>query len=123
MFYRAGTLATAAPQGGCGSKFPCREVVAYDIYTPTINEYKYFDIPAVVNLLPNKTVQGLFDMASMALGGGDLPPGVTLSALASAVDVINNAFDGCRISMGYNQTPLACIEDRAFFIVNPVSDC
>ena len=117
---QAGTLATAAPQGGCGSKIPMPRSCSYDIYTPTINEYKYFDIPAVVNLLPNKTVQGLFDMANMALGGGDLPPGVTLSALASAVDVINNAFDGCRISMGYNQTPLACIEDRASFIVNPV---
>ena len=93
---------------------------SYDIYTPTINEYKYFDIPAVVNLLPNKTVQGLFDMANKALGGGALPEGVTLSSLANAVYVINNAFDGCRISMGYNQTPLACIEDRASFIVNPV---
>ncbi|MBP6551280.1 MAG: T9SS type A sorting domain-containing protein, partial [Flavobacterium sp.] len=117
---QAGTLATAAPQGGCGSKIPMPRSCSYDIYTPTINEYKYFDIPAVVNLLPNKTVQGLFDMANKALGGGALPEGVTLSSLANAVDVINNAFDGCRISMGYNETPLACIEDRASFIVNPV---
>jgi hypothetical protein len=43
-----------------------------------------------------------------------------LSNLASAVDIINNAFDGCRISMGYNQTPLTCIADRAEFDVSPV---
>ena len=117
---QAGTLATAAPQGGCGSEIPMPRSCSYDVYTPTINEYEYYTIPAVVNLLPNKTVQGLFDMANFALGGGTLPAGVTLSELAKAVDVINNAFDECRISMGYDQKPLTCIEDRAAFIVNPV---
>ncbi|MBC7847963.1 MAG: hypothetical protein H7Y10_15890, partial [Flavobacterium sp.] len=117
---QSGKLATAAPLGGCGSDIPMPRSCSYDIYTPTINEYKYFDIPAVVNLLPNKTVKGLFDMANKALGGGTLPAGITLSSLASAVDIINNAFDECRISMGYNQKPLTCIEDRASFIVNPV---
>ena len=114
---QAGKLATAAPQGGCGSKIPMPRSCSYDIYTPTINEYKYFDIPTFVN---GKTVKQLFDMANDALGGKPLPAGVTLSSLANAVDVINNAFDGCRISMGYNQTPLKCIEDRAAFIVDPV---
>ena len=117
---KAGKLATAAPLGGCGSKIPTPRSCSYDVYTPTINEYKYFDIPAVVNLLPNKTVKGLFDMANKALGGGTLPAGVTLLNLANAVDVINNAFDGCRISMGYDQTPLTCVEDRAAFDVSPV---
>ncbi|MCI4436645.1 MAG: hypothetical protein JHC33_07530, partial [Ignisphaera sp.] len=117
---QAGTLATAAPQGGCGSKIPMPRSCSLDIYTPTINEYKYFDIPVVVGLLPNPTVQGLFDMANTALGGGTLPAGVTLSNLANAVDVINNAFDGCRISMGYDQTPLTCVADRAAFDVSPV---
>ena len=117
---KAGTLATAAPQGGCGSKIPMTRSCSFDIYTPTINEYKYFNIPAVVNLLPVKTIQGLFDMANKALGGGALPNGVTLSNIADAVDVINNAFDGCRISMGYDQTPLTCVADRAAFIIHPV---
>ena len=117
---KAGTLATAAPNGGCGSKTPMTRSCSFDVYTPTINEYKYFNIPAVVDALPVKTVQGLFDMANFALGGGTpLPSGVTLTNLANAVDVINNAFDGCRISMGYDQTPLTCIADRAAFIVNP----
>jgi hypothetical protein len=117
---QAGTLAIATPEGGCGSDIPKTRSCSYDIYTPTINEYKYYTIPAVVGLLPTPTVQGLFDMANKALGGGVLPAGVTLSNLASAVDLINNAFDECRISMGYNQTPLTCIADRAAFDVNPV---
>ena len=105
---QAGKLATAAPEGGCGSDTPMPRSCSEEGYAPTINEYQYFDIPAVVDLLPDKTVQGLFDMANIALGGGALPEGVSLSALASAVDVVNNAFDGCRISMGYEQTKLAC---------------
>jgi hypothetical protein len=103
---QVGTLATAAPEGGCGSKIPKTRSCSEGGYTPVINEYKYFVIPAVVGLLPTPTVQGLFDMANTALGGGALPAGITLSDLAIAVDRINNAFDACRISMGYNQTPL-----------------
>ena len=107
---QSGKLATAAPEGGCGSDIPMPRSCSAEGYVPVINEYQYFTIPAVVDLLPVKTVQGLFDMANYALGGGDLSlyPGITLSALANAVDVINNAFDGCRISMGYDQTPLVC---------------
>ncbi len=117
---QSGTLAIASPQGGCGSSIPMVRSCSYDIYTPTINEYKYYNIPALVGLLPTPTVQGLFDMANNALGGGTLPAGITLTNLASAVDLINNVFDECRISMGYNQTPLTCIADRAAFDVSPV---
>ncbi len=116
----SGKLAVAEPEGGCGSNTPKPRSCSYGEYTPTINEYKYYDIPAIVNLLPNKTVQGLFEMANKALGGDPLPAGITLSGLANAVDIINNAFDGCKISMGYDQTPLTCIEDRASFVVYPV---
>ena len=107
---QSGTLATAAPEGGCGFDTPMPRSCSEEGYMPVINEYQYFAIPAVVDLLPVKTVQGLFDMANYALGGGDLSlyPGITLSALANAVDMINNAFDGCRISMGYEQTLLVC---------------
>ena len=116
---QAVTLATAMPDGGCGSQIPMPRTCTFDVYTPTINEYKYYTIPAVVVLLPTPTVQGLFDMANKALGGEVLPAGITLSNLASAVDIINNAFDGCRIDMGYDQKPLVCLADRAAFIVSP----
>ena len=55
------------------------------------------------------TVQELFAMANTALGGGTLPEGVTLSGLASAVDMVNNAFDGCRIFMGYGVERQTCL--------------
>ena len=106
---KAGTLATAAPDGGCGTDIPKLRSCSAEGYMPVINEYKYYTMPAVVDLLPNKTVQGLYDMANKALGGEVLPAGISLSNLASAVDLINNAFDGCRISMGYEQKPLGCI--------------
>jgi hypothetical protein len=106
---QAGTLAIAVPQGGCGSQTPMPRSCSAEGYAPTINEYKYYTVPAVVGLLDIPTVQGLYDMANKALGGEILPPGVTLSKLADAVDLINNAFDGCKISMGYDQEPLTCI--------------
>ena len=109
LVLKAGVLATAAPNGGCGSQTPKLRSCSAEGYMPVINEYKYYTIPAVVDLLPNKTVQGLYDMANKALGGEILPAGISLSNLASAVDLINNAFDGCRISMGYEQKPLGCI--------------
>ena len=105
---KAGTLATAAPEGGCGTDIPKLRSCSAEGYMPVINEYKYYTMPAVVDLLPNKTVQGLYDMANKALGGEVLPAGISLFNLASAVDLINNAFDGCRISMGYEQKPLGC---------------
>jgi hypothetical protein len=113
----AGTLATAAPEGGCGSTTPMPRSCSDGIYTPTINEYGYFPLPDFVE---GMTVQELFDKANIALGGGGLPDGATLSTLANAIDQINKGFDKCRISMGYEQTPLACIADRAAFEVDPV---
>lgn len=117
---QVGKLAIAEPQAGCGSTTPKIRACSLDLYTPTVNEYKYYDLPAVVGLLPTKTVQGLFDMANNALGGGVLPAGITLTNLAAAVDLINNAFDGYKIAMGYDQTPLTCVADRAAFEASPV---
>ena len=117
---QVGKLAIAEPQAGCGSTTPKIRACSLDLYTPTVNEYKYYDMPAVVGLLPTKTVQGLFDMANNALGGGVLPTGVTLTNLAAAVDLINNAFDGYKMAMGYDKTPLTCVADRAAFDASPV---
>ncbi|TDD95269.1 Ig-like domain-containing protein [Flavobacterium cellulosilyticum] len=107
---QSGTLATAALNGGCGSLTAKPRSCSAEGYTPVINEYLYTTIPSVVDLLPlpNRTVQGLYAMLNKALGGEALPAGITLGALASAADAINNAFDECRISMGYEQIPLVC---------------
>jgi hypothetical protein len=72
------------------------------------NEYQRYTISAnVVNALTDKTVQGLFDLANTALGGGSTN-GLSLSDIAGAVDAINNAFDGCRIFIGYDVPELEC---------------
>ncbi len=46
---------------------------------------------------PN-TVEGLFKLANDVLGGVSVP--VNCTDVATAVDVFNNAFDGCRIQTG-----------------------
>jgi hypothetical protein len=100
-------LAVAVPQGGCGSDVP--EVRSCNADGTVNNEYKYYTIPSdVVNALgSDSTVQGLFDLANQALGGGSTN-GLSLSKIAGLVDLINNAFDECRIPIGYNVSPLIC---------------
>ncbi|SHN21707.1 T9SS type A sorting domain-containing protein, partial [Flavobacterium xinjiangense] len=103
---QGGKIATAAPEGGCGSDIPKARSCNSD--GTVNNEYQRYDIPAkVVNALTDKTVQGLFDLANTALGGGSTN-GLSLSDIAGAVDAINNAFDGCRIFMGYDVPLLEC---------------
>jgi hypothetical protein len=103
---QGGTIATAATEGGCGSDIAkvrmCQDTIV-------VNEYQRFYIkPNVVDALTNKTVAGLFELANNTLGGTALPVGVTLSDIAYVVDKINNAFDGCRIFMGYDIPELIC---------------
>uniref|UniRef100_UPI000558FCDF hypothetical protein n=1 Tax=Flavobacterium daejeonense TaxID=350893 RepID=UPI000558FCDF len=112
---QAGTLATATSEGGCGSDVA--KVRSCNPDGTVNNEYEYYTIPSgVVNALGgNPTVQGLFALANQALGGGDTY-GLSLSAIADVVDKINNAFDGCRIPVGYGISPLVCpvIETTTF---------
>ncbi|HET9057872.1 MAG TPA: hypothetical protein VFN30_13585, partial [Chitinophagaceae bacterium] len=46
----------------------------------------------------DNTVSGLFKLANDLLGGASIP--VNCNSVAKAVDVYNNAFDGCRIQTG-----------------------
>jgi hypothetical protein len=103
---QGGLLTTAAPEGGCGSDIPKERKCIYDQYgnlTNVINEYQYYSIDAnvVAALNANPTVQGLFELANKALGGGNVN-GLSLSSIADVIDKINNAFDGCRIFLGYD---------------------
>ncbi|MFM2368061.1 MAG: hypothetical protein RL619_357, partial [Bacteroidota bacterium] len=103
---QGGMLVTADPEGGCGSDIPKERQCIYDQYgnlTNVINEYKYNSIDAnvVAALNGNPTVQGLFELANKALSGSNLN-GLSLSSIADVVDKINNAFDGCKIFMGYD---------------------
>ena len=104
---QAGKITTAVAEGGCGSDIPKARSCNPD--GTVNNEYQSdYSISAnVVNALTVKTVQGLFDLANTALGGGSTN-GLSLSEIASAVDAINNAFDECRIFIGYNVPKLIC---------------
>ncbi|WP_218026522.1 hypothetical protein, partial [Flavobacterium flevense] len=104
---QAGTFATADSEGGCGSDTPKARSCNPD--GTANNEYEFYSIPAniVTALGGNATVQGLFALANQALGGGSTN-GVSLSAIADVVDKINNAFDECRIPLGYGIEPLDC---------------
>ncbi|MDZ4330660.1 MAG: hypothetical protein U0945_08760, partial [Flavobacterium sp.] len=103
---QGGVLVTAAAEGGCGSDIPKVRTCNYDIngnLTSVTNDYEYYSIDANVlaAIEGEKTVQGLFDLANKALGGGDTN-GVSLTSIADVVDKINNAFDGCRLFIGYD---------------------
>jgi hypothetical protein len=88
----------------------------------TVNPYKYYTLNAGVLCYMSlngydMTVQGLYNLANDALGKVKLFPAsvvcgssynVTLSDIAGAVDMINNAFDGCRAFVGYVQAPFSC---------------
>jgi hypothetical protein len=69
------------------------------IYTVTYTPYQVSKAKitqAIYNAMVTKDVAGLLALANKALNGDALAPGVTFSDLVSAVDIINNAFDGCR---------------------------
>jgi large repetitive protein len=108
---QGGVLATASVDGGCGGTEAVERVCLYDIdgyLTGVENDYQYFSLdPAVIDALGgSKTVSDLFDLANRALANTDgiigQEDGVSLSAINSAVDAINNAFDECRFFMGFD---------------------
>ena len=128
---QAGTFATAKAIGGCGSTTPAiRECVNGVV----VNEYVYKTISASVIAaldaasLPH-TVEGLYTLANYALGNHDNSPlgqhteyGAALSDIQAAVAAINEGFDECRISMGWDKTPLVCeLDDARFTGINGVA--
>ncbi|ULQ58040.1 SprB repeat-containing protein [Flavihumibacter rivuli] len=76
---------------------------------PTTSYNSWFMPANVVNALgSNKTVWGLFTLASNSLGGAQLPVGVTLSDIVRALDVINNAFNDCRFFVKWSDCKVDC---------------
>ena len=90
----------------------------------TVNPYLYYKLPEVVlcyletHTQYGLTVGGLFKLANDALGGlipytprtyplcDGMP--MKLTDILSAVDMINNAFDECRVFVGYLEDKFAC---------------
>jgi hypothetical protein len=99
------TLSTAIPKACTFVPTYCLDGVTIRSYTLVSNPYKSWRISAkVLQALPgNKTVMDLWQLASQALGG-TLPAGLSYSEIANAVAVINEAFDGCRIWVGFSSS-------------------
>ena len=103
---QSGMLVTADAEGGCGSDIPKERKCNYDIYgnlTSVTNDYHYYSIDAsVIDAIEgDKTIQGLFKLANKALAGQGTN-GASLTSIAGVVDIVNNAFDGCKIFLGYD---------------------
>jgi hypothetical protein len=140
---QAGTLATAKPIGGCGTSIPKERVCGHyvgDIWYDTVNEYTYrtFSAAVIDAITPdgngNKTIAGLLDLANRALANVDNTKnsegGAALSDIAGAAGAVNEVFDECAISMGWDKTPCpeqevsftetARVSDTSSFTVSPV---
>jgi hypothetical protein len=68
-----------------------------------------FNSKVVTALGVNNNVSGLLSMANNALAGV-LPAGISYSDVSGAVDIINNAFDACRVGW-YSDTVVYCSAD------------
>ncbi len=109
---QGGVLATAAPDGGCGSNTPKVRSCYYNPVAPynliVVNEYQYKTIdPNVIAAIAGpKTVANLLALANDALANTDgvvgTENGVSISSIASTVGAINEGFDECRIFVGWN---------------------
>ncbi|HTH32272.1 MAG TPA: Ig-like domain-containing protein, partial [Lacibacter sp.] len=114
---QAGTFATAKADGGCGSTTP-KERSCDPLTGIVTNEYLYKTIPqSIIDALDCKgydhTVGGLYQLANDALGNADTETGkecgASLGDITNAVAAINEGFDECRISMGWDEEPLECV--------------
>jgi hypothetical protein len=113
---QAGTFATAARDGNCGSTVPKVRNCYYDIELlqwVVTNEYVFKTITqSVIDALNCKTyplnVAGLYQLANDALANADgttgTECGASLSDINNAVSAINEGFDNCRIFIGWNET-------------------
>jgi uncharacterized protein YjdB len=116
----AGTFATAKAVGGCGSTTAAErrcELNELGVLV-VVNEYVYKTIPqSIIDALTaggyDLTVGGLYDLANDALGNLDgevgKERGASLGTITDAVASINEGFDECRISMGWDKQPLNCV--------------
>ena len=116
---QAGTFATAARDGDCGSTIAKVRTCVYDpilLQWVVTNEYTFKTITeSVINALNCKqyplTVAGLYQLANDALGNAEVSAeigkecGATLSDINNAVAAINEGFDNCRIFKSWTETP------------------
>jgi hypothetical protein len=122
---QGGVLATQESVEGCGDNTPKERICVYNPDPPynlvnVVNEYLYSYIsPSVVNAIVGpKTVANLFALANNALANTDgiigSENGVSLGAISETVGAINEAFDECRIFIGWDVAPCPPTDPDAF---------
>jgi hypothetical protein len=121
---QAGTFATAARDGNCGSTVPKQRVCYYDLVLlkwVVQNEYIFKSIAqSVIDALNCKqyalNVGGLYQLANDALGNVDgmvdTECNASLSDINNAVSAINEGFDECRIFISWSETPCIPVLSR-----------
>ncbi|RIJ50105.1 T9SS C-terminal target domain-containing protein [Maribellus luteus] len=124
-----GYIVSAEPDGGCGSQDPLFQKCIYeeidanfngvldlvDVLNPfwyTKIDQNVIDMIMAIGVPPS--VDGLYELANQMLGNY-YAPGVIgpytesqMTAVAGAVDKINNVFDECRILVGYSPEKPVC---------------
>ncbi|HCY43081.1 MAG TPA: hypothetical protein DHV48_17390, partial [Prolixibacteraceae bacterium] len=118
-----GWIVTAATDGGCGSDIPLYQDCIYE--ETDVNQNGVLDLIDVVNpywyvkidqsvldmiaaITQPATIAGLYELANQALGGWGTYEKSQLTAIAGAVDKINNVFDECRLLIGYMEEKPEC---------------
>jgi hypothetical protein len=116
---QAGCLYTAKALECGGDKYTARTCELVNGQTVTHNEYENRCFSqALINVLTQyytPDVSGVFALANDALGNKDCVAGtehgLSLSEIAGAAGSINEVFDECRISVGWNVQP--CVPESA----------
>jgi uncharacterized protein YjdB len=130
---QAGTFATAKADGGCGSTTPLQRSCYLNELGQlvVVNEYVYKTISqSVIDALTAKgyplTVAGLYQLANDGLANADgilgTEGGAALADISGAAAAINEGFDECRISIGWNvgpcEIPSGRININTFGVIN-----
>jgi len=118
---QAGTLATQDLVGGCGTTTPKTRICHYNVLSPynltsVENEYTYrtFSSALIAAIPGTKNVANLFELANRALGNTDgvdnFENGVSLDEIQQAVANINEGFDECMATIGWNVAACPAID-------------
>jgi len=118
---QVGTLATQEIDGGCGGDTPLERICHYNVLAPfnlisVENQYTFRTFTQeVIDAIPGaNTVANLYELANRALANVDgvegSEGGASLDAINNAVSSVNEVFDGCKISIGWDVAPCPPID-------------
>ncbi len=118
---QVGELATQDPLTGCGDDTPETRVCHYNVLAPfnlvsVENEYTYRTFTQeVIDAIPGaNTVANLYELANRALANVDgvvgSEGGASLDAINNAVSSVNEVFDNCKITVGWNVSRCPAID-------------